>query len=67
MRCLPDSACQKTTPNGTGARPTVGVAEPMTNYENQPLEGSGAAEQITIDARDVLAGHWDETRMEAGR
>lgn len=25
------------------------------------------AEQIAIDARDVLAGRWDDVRMEASR
>jgi len=39
----------------------------MSDHDSEGLEAHHTTEQITIDARDVRAGHWDEIHMEAGR
>jgi len=47
---------------GVWPRPTVSARAPMRINDRQPLESFDTDEQITIDARDVLAGRWDTVR-----
>jgi len=39
----------------------------MSAHDTAGNESRHTTAQITIDARDVLAGRWDEIHMEAGR
>jgi len=69
MRGLLDSAQRQKTPNGSGARPTVGLAVPMTNDTTHAVKHNGARRGgIAFDARDRLAGAYDDTQFgEVGR
>lgn len=67
MRWLPDSATPQKTPSGAVTPSTVGTAVPMTDDVPSGQKPRCLTADVSLDARDVLAGKYDHIPLEVLR
>jgi len=68
MRGSLDLARRENAPNGVGARPTVGLAQPMRNDTQQADKDIGPRPSgIAFDSKQRLRGVYDDVRLGVAR